>query len=177
MPQVSRYHPLLVTLHWALAALILAALGIGFFVLRTMPRADPDKIRVLGIHMALGILILLLLVVRLVVRLSTARPAPVTGGPLDWLATLSHYSLYLLVLAMVASGLATAFLAGLPAIVFGGSGAPLPAHFMAYAPFRAHFWIAPLLAALIGLHVLAALYHQFVRRDRLFRRMWFGAGA
>jgi cytochrome b561 len=35
-------------------------------------------------------------------------------------------------------------------------------------------YLAVLLVGCIVLHVLAALYHQFVRKDRLFRRMWFG---
>ncbi|MBM3529390.1 MAG: hypothetical protein FJX62_14970 [Alphaproteobacteria bacterium] len=30
------------------------------------------------------------------------------------------------------------------------------------------------LVALLALHVGAALYHHFVRRDGLLRRMWFG---
>jgi cytochrome b561 len=30
------------------------------------------------------------------------------------------------------------------------------------------------LMALIALHVLAALYHTFILRDGLLRRMWFG---
>jgi cytochrome b561 len=38
----------------------------------------------------------------------------------------------------------------------------------------AHGYLALLLVGCIVLHVLAALYHQFVRKDRLFRRMWFG---
>jgi cytochrome b561 len=38
---VSRYHPLLVTLHWLLAALIVATLCIGFFLLAPMPNIDP----------------------------------------------------------------------------------------------------------------------------------------
>jgi cytochrome b561 len=40
--------------------------------------------------------------------------------------------------------------------------------------FVAHIFFAMLLSGLVVLHVLAALYHQFVRRDGLFRRMAFG---
>src|ERR1700737_685980 len=38
---VSRYHPLLVLLHWLLAVLIVAMLCIGFMVLEPMPNVDP----------------------------------------------------------------------------------------------------------------------------------------
>ena len=68
MKQVSRYHPLLVTLHWVLAVLIIAALTIGFFVLAATPNANPQKIGVLRIHMAGGMLILALMVIRFIVR-------------------------------------------------------------------------------------------------------------
>jgi cytochrome b561 len=43
-----------------------------------------------------------------------------------------------------------------------------------FPSFRAHAVLATLLAILIAVHVAAALYHQFVLQDGLFRRMWFG---
>jgi cytochrome b561-like protein len=64
MKLVSRYHPLLVTLHWLLAVLILAALAVGFFALAAMENADPRKIAVLRWHMAGGMLILALMIIR-----------------------------------------------------------------------------------------------------------------
>jgi cytochrome b561 len=39
MKSVSRYHPLLVTLHWVLAFLIVATLSLGFFGLAATPPA------------------------------------------------------------------------------------------------------------------------------------------
>jgi cytochrome b561 len=75
---------------------------------------------------------------------------------------------------MAGSGYATAILAGLNRSVFQGSGDPLPPSFAAYPSFMAHFYVALLLVGFIVLRVLAALYHQFARGNRLFRRMWFG---
>lgn len=176
MRQVSRYHPLLVTLHWLLASLIVAALCLGFFGLAMMPNADPRKIAILRLHMAGGMLILALMVIRFIVRLWTARPAKATTGHplLDRLAPISHYGFYVLVLLMVGTGYSTGILAGLPAIVFGGSGEPLPPSFTIYPTWVAHGYIAALLVGLIVLHVLAAFYHQFVRKNGVFRRMFFG---
>lgn len=176
MKHVSRYHPLLVTLHWTLAILIIAALIIGFLWLAATANSDPRKIGVLRLHMAIGMLILALMAVRFVVRMATARPAAATTGYplLDRMAPISHYGFYVLVLLMAGTGLATAILAGLPAIVFGGSGDPLPPTFMIYPTWVAHGSIAALLVGLIILHALAAFYHQFVRKDGLFRRMSFG---
>jgi cytochrome b561 len=126
--------------------------------------------------MAGGMLILFLMAVRFIVRMLTSRPADATTGYpfLDRIAPISHYGFYLLVLLMAATGYATAILAGLPAIVFAGSGDPLPATFLIYPTRVAHGYIATLLVGFILLHVLAAFYHQFVRKDGLFRRMFFG---
>jgi cytochrome b561 len=173
---VSRYHAVLVILHWLLAVLILGALALGYFWLAATPNADPHKIAVLRLHMAGGMLILALTVIRFVVRMLTARPTDATTGYplLDRLAPLTHYGFYLLVILMVATGYATGLLAGLPDIVFAGSGDPLPASFTVFPTFVAHGYLAALLTGLIALHVLAALYHQVVRKDALLRRMWFG---
>jgi cytochrome b561 len=75
---------------------------------------------------------------------------------------------------MVASGYATAILAGLNRSVFAHSGGPLPESFAIYPSFVAHGTIAAVLAAFIALHVLAVLFHQLVRKDHLLRRMLFG---
>jgi len=172
----SRYHPALVSLHWLLAFLILFSLGMGTFLLKEIPNSSPDKIFALRGHMIAGIVILVLMLVRLVVRVTTARPAPAATGNalLDRLAMLAHYGLYVLVILMAASGIALSVQSGLGDIVFGGSGAPLPESFAAFTPRRVHGLIASLLLALVALHVLASLYHQFIRRDGLFSRMWFG---
>jgi len=176
MKQVSRYHPLLVTLHWVLAVLIVAALALGFFVHVAMPNSDPAKIGILRVHMAGGMFILALMAIRFIVRMRTSRPAGATTGYplLDRIAPITHYGFYVLVLLMAGTGYTTAIVAGLPEIVFGDSGAPLPPTFMIYPTFVAHGSIAALLAGFIILHVVAALYHQFVRKDGLFRRMFFG---
>jgi cytochrome b561 len=173
---VSRYHPLLVTLHWLLAVLIVAMLCVGFFLGAGMPNDDPQKIGVLLLHMAGGMLILALMAVRLIVRLRTSRlPKATTGHPLlDRLAPVTHYGFYVLVLLMVATGYATAILAGLNRSVFQGSGDPLPPDFAVYPTFVAHATLAAVLAGFVILHVLAALFHQFVLKDGLFGRMLFG---
>lgn len=171
----EHYHSALVFLHWLLAILLLVALGMGSLVLQHIPNESPDKINALRGHMVAGGLILILTVIRLAIRLKTQHPAPTSTGNamLDKLATPAHYGLYLLVLLMVSSGIGMSIQANLPAAVFAGTTA-LPASFSEFAPRLAHGLIAKALMALIAAHVLAALYHQFVRNDGLFRRMWFG---
>ncbi|MFG6449595.1 cytochrome b [Roseateles sp. BYS180W] len=171
----NRYHGALVLLHWLLALLICVALLMGTFALKTTPNSAPEKIDGLRGHMVAGGLILMLTLLRLFVRIKTRHPAPASTGNalLDRLAPLTHWGLYLLVLLMLGSGIAMSVMAGLPDIVFGGIGS-LPSNFDTLPPRAVHGLVAKLLALAIGLHIAAALFHQFVRRDRLFARMGWG---
>ena len=175
MPEVSRYHPLLVGLHWLLAVLIIAALALGALVMAKLPNTDPMKLEALRSHMAGGALILALMLARLVVRTRAAHPAPAsTGRPLlDGLAWVSHRLFYLLIIAMAASGATMALQAGLLDVVYGGHGT-LPPDLWVYPVRSLHYVLSRLLMALIALHVAGALYHTFVRKDGLLRRMAFG---
>jgi cytochrome b561 len=175
MQQVSRYHPILVTLHWLLAALITAALALGAVVMVKIPNTDPMKTEALRSHMIGGSVILVLILVRLFVRTRTTHPAAApTGHPaLDWLAWASHRLFYVAVLGMASSGLFMALQTGLPAIVFAGHGV-LPADFWVFPMRTVHYLFSRLLMALIALHVAGALYHTLILKDGLLRRMFFG---
>jgi cytochrome b561 len=174
MSQVTRYHPAIVALHWALAFLIIAALALGALVMVKIPNTDPMKIEALRSHMIGGVLILFLMLLRLFLRLRTAHPAPVSAGNwiLDRLAWASHRLFYVAVLGMTISGLVMALQTGLPDIVFAGQG-DLPADFWIYPIRTVHYLFSRLLAALILLHLAGALYHTFILRDGLLLRMFF----
>ena len=169
----SRYQPVLVALHWLLALMIIGLLCLGFFVLANMPNADPGKLDILVWHMSGGMLVFVLMILRAIIRRWSARPATaVTGSPLlDRLASMAHYGFYAIVFLMIATGWTTGWLIS---GVFQPNGGSLPDSFAVFPSFRAHAVLATLLAILIMVHVAAALYHQFVLRDGLFRRMWFG---
>jgi cytochrome b561 len=175
MQRVTRYQPLLVVMHWLLALMIIASLVLGALVLVKIPNTDPMKVDALRDHMGGGILLAVLMLVRLVVRIRTAHPARASTGSsaVDRVAWLSHRLLYVLALGQAGSGLYLALQAGLPDVVFGGRGS-LPADFWVFPMRSVHFTISRLLMALIALHVVGALYHTFILRDGLLRRMWFG---
>ncbi len=175
MPQVLRYHPVLVALHWLLAFVIIAALALGALVLAKIPNSDPMKLEALRSHMLGGVVILLLMLVRLWLRQRTAHPPSASTGhrALDRLAWLSHRLLYVVVLGQAGSGLIMALQADLPAILFGGGGV-LPADFWVFPIRTVHYLLSRVLMGLIALHVAGALYHTLVLRDGLLRRMLFG---
>ena len=173
---MTRYHPLLVTLHWLLAIVIIFNLVMGHFVLAETLNTDPEKIFKLKMHMGLGIAILIFMLIRLGVRRRNPVPAPADIGneTLNKLGALTHIILYVVVILMSLSGMGISFATGLPDIVFFGSGEALPETFHVFIPHMVHELLSKLLALLIIGHVGAFIYHQFVRKDGLFSRMWFG---
>ncbi len=175
MKAPARYHRLVVALHWLLMPLIIMMLILGTFVTGATPNSDPEKINHLSGHMPIGMLIGLLMIVRLITRRLTAAPEGVSSNtPAEnRLASAVHILLYVLVFIMVGSGIGMAVMANLPAVVFQGHGT-LPADFTHLVPRRVHGIASVLLALLISLHVAAALVHQFVKKDDLIARMWFG---
>jgi cytochrome b561 len=172
---VTRYHPLLVALHWLLAFLIIAALALGALVMARIPNSDPMKLEALRSHMIGGALIFLLMVLRLGVRIRTDRPRDASTGSaaLDRLAWWSHRLLYAAVLAMALSGMIMALQTRLPWILFGHEG-NLPPSFWVFPIRTVHYLLSRILIALIALHIAGAFYHIVVRRDHLLRRMFFG---
>ena len=175
MPEVSRYHPLLVALHWLLALLIIAALALGAFVMAKVPNTDPMKLEALRSHMAGGALILALMLVRLFVRTRTAHPPMARTGNslLDKVAWASHRLFYGLVIAMAASGMTMALQAGLLDVVYGGHGT-LPPDLWIYRLRAVHYVVSRLLMCLIALHITGAIFHALILKDGLLRRMAFG---
>jgi len=172
---VSRYHPALVALHWVLALLIIAALALGSLVMAKTPNTSPMKLEALSAHMSGGMVILVLMLIRLVIRASSAHPAPASAGHrlLDRLAWVSHRLFYVTVFAMAGSGIIMALQTGLFDTVFLGEG-KLPADFWAFPIRGVHYALSRLLMILIAVHIVAALYHALALRDGLLGRMFFG---
>jgi cytochrome b561 len=169
----SRHHPLLRVLHGAIAALVIAALFLGTFVMARLLNSDPGKVFLLLKHMLAGALVLALTLLRLFIRPRTRRPASAPSG-IAWadrlLMPLVHRIFDALILLMIASGVGIALASGLPEIVFLGHGS-LPDSFNALPMHTLHVLTARALAAFIALHLAGALYHQFVLRDGLLSRM------
>ena len=173
---MRRYHPVLVALHWLMALMILFSLAAGGLVLANMPPDSVQKVQGLGGHMAFGMAIGVLLLVRLVTRVASQKPPRATTGNalLDRISGWTHWGFCALIAAQVLTGLATAIGAGLFPIVYAGAAETLPPELATLPQRAAHGMFAILLVALIALHIAAALYHQFLLKDGLLRRMWFG---
>jgi cytochrome b561 len=175
MPQVRRYHALLVWLDWVVAILTVAALFFGAAILAHIPNSAPYKITGLSKHMIVGTLILFLVLVRLFLRNVTARPPKAATGNafLDKVTGVSHGLLYAVLIGQALAGLILANQSGLFSIVFAHQGA-VPPDLWVYWPRKVHYLLSRLLMLLIALHIGIALYHTFILKDGLLRRMWLG---
>lgn len=131
----------------------------------------------IGIHMIVGLAILVLLIIRLIVRLITKHPEWASAGNkfFDWIGGLTHFGLYFLAFAMTITGIILASQRGQLARVLGiGTFTPGSFNRGGFSLGFLHGGIWILLFLAIAVHVAAALYHQFIRKDNLFSRMWFG---
>lgn len=170
----TRYGSVAIAMHWLTALLILLLFVTG---LTAAGQSDESaKIALLRFHIPLGTAVLLLTLLRIAWWLAAdrGRPARPPDQP-GWqkvTAKAVHAGLYVVVLATAASGIATIVLSGaLPAIF---AGATLP-DFHAVLPRDAHGVASRILLALLALHIGAALYHQFIRRDHLLARIGVGS--
>ena len=160
-------------LHWLMAICILAMLFIGVGMVSTVM---PKYLTLVSIHKPLGAAILVLALVRLAVRLRYGAPALPADlpDPMKLAAHLSHYALYILMIAMPLIGWGMLSAAAYPVVLFGGVRLPaiLPQSDSLHTLlWNAHYYLAFAFFALILLHVSAALFHALVRRDGVFEAM------
>lgn len=167
------FSPLQRTLHWVMAAAVLAMLFIGVGMVST---TTPKYVPLVAIHKTLGVVILLLAIVRLAVRLRLGAPALPADlpRPMRLAAHLSHYALYGMIFAMPLLGWAMMSAAAYPIVLAGDIRLPpiLPQSDTMHALlWTAHATLAFLFFGLILMHLSAALFHGLVRHDGVLGSM------
>lgn len=172
-PKDARHFtPLQRALHWVMAICILAMLFIGIGMVSTI---EPIYLKLVSIHKPLGITILVLAMLRLVVRLRNGAPELPRDLPpaMKLAAQLSHFTFYVLMIALPLIGWGMLSAADYPVVVLGLHLPPIlpPSPSMHTLLWNAHQILALCFFALILLHFAAALFHALVRRDGVFEAM------
>jgi cytochrome b561 len=173
-----RYGYVAQTLHWVIVGLLIVQVTLGT-IADELP-LGLEKLAVLARHKSFGITILGLAVIRLAWRWID-RPPPPPPMP-NWqrlAAKLNHWALYALLLAMPLTGWMMSSASNYPVSWFGLAQLPdlvVPDRALKERFNDLHHLLAYFLFALAGLHVAAALKHQFIDRDGLLRRMLPGRG-
>jgi cytochrome b561 len=174
----ARWSGAVIALHWLSAAGLALVFALGL----AATAADLDAARKFDLyqtHKALGWLTLVLLAGRLAARAARAAPppAPSWSRATRWSSGFVHAALCALLAAVPLIGWlrVSSAIVPIPVSLFGLATipniAPVDAEFSEVMAF-AHKFGAWTLAALVALHVAAALKHQFVDRDAILNRMW-----
>jgi cytochrome b561 len=173
--EIDSYGPVARAVHWAVAALAVVVVGLGWAI-PGAPRDGDSRELLLFLHRSVGLLILAVMVFRVIWRLTHPPPPFPAGFPrLEAAAAhADHALLYVVFLVMPLTGFLNAAAAGHPVSFFGLFAIPplLPED-----PRLAQIAVAIHLAgqfvvyALVAIHVAAALTHRFVRRNRILDRM------
>jgi cytochrome b561 len=162
--------------HWVMAALIVLAYAL---ILSRSQFAKGTDLRtfVVQSHFWVGIVVLIMAFFRVAERHRHTPPGvtPPLEGILRLAATLSHYALYAFLFAQPLLGLFTVLLerGALPVPL---TSLTIPAPFdiakdTAETLEHFHVLLGSIFYYVIGLHVVAAVWHHFVRKDNTVRRM------
>ncbi|MGP4788385.1 cytochrome b [Psychrobacter sp. 1Y11] len=164
-PMISR------VFHWISALLLLVTWALMFLYDNT------DDSLYIGLHKAFGISLLFWMLARVISRLFVKAPpsAPMPKWQ-DIIAKLTHFALYALLIAMPIAGLLMSVYGGRAVDVFGLFEIQVfvtPDRGLARTFNDWHTDIIwPLILAFTAAHILAALYHQFIKKDKLMKRIW-----
>lgn len=161
-------------LHWLIALLIVGMFPLGLYM-SDLP-LSVRKIELYSWHKWVGITVLLLVVLRILWRV-THRPPPLPATISRWqqgAAELMHNLLYVLILFIPLTGWALSSAAGVPVVWWGLWKLPslLPANqALAHLLELVHATLNYTLAALLVAHVGAVVKHNFIDHDGVLSRM------
>lgn len=156
--------------HWISALLLLITWAMMFL------NNNFDNSLYIGLHKSFGVSLLFWMIARVINRVVTKAPPSIPMPKWQLLLShLSHFGLYALLIAMPMVGLLMSVYGGRPVDVFGLFQIPVfvtPDRSLARFYNNLHtdvIWQAIL--AFTFVHISAALYHQFVKKDNLIARM------
>ena len=191
----SRYTKTAIVLHWLIAIFIALMFILGWFMAE-LPKEAPKQMAYdlfdLGVytwqaaeeisprtfyfnlHKSLGLTVLALIVLRILWRITHTPPAALSSYKAieKKIATATHHSLYLLMLAVPVTGLTMAINSkygvkwfGID-VIAGLDNKPMRDFFEC-----THEFVGIVLLVLIGIHLLGALKHKFIDKDDTMSRM------
>ncbi len=158
--------------HWTIALLVICMLAFGFFM-GNIP--DDYKGMVYNIHKLTGLTILTLMIFRVLWMLINPKPESLAGTRWweKWAERTVHLALYVTVIAMPLAGWIGASAANKPPHI-GEFKLLLPvaqSKPLSETSFDMHTILACTIITLLCLHIGAALFHHFVRKDNVLKRM------
>jgi cytochrome b561 len=161
-------------LHWLTVILVLGLAIVGL-IMTELP-TSPLKMQIYALHKSFGLTVLALTAFRLVWRLLAGSPDEIPSTRIQsWVAKLVHGLMYILLFTIPLSGWLYNSASGFPLRWFGLVS--LPKLFTGYDPaikqlaHDTHETLFYVLASLILIHAIAGLWHHYVLRDTILKRM------
>lgn len=178
----ERWGHVSIGLHWVTAVLVLSLVAVGF-LMQELPNT-PMKRDVYALHKSFGLTVLALTALRLGWRFVQPTPALPSALPpwQQWAARLGHFGLYVLLIAIPASGWAYNWASNFATPYFGWTlldkAGAVDRELKATAHL-VHEWGVYALLALLVAHAGAAFWHHYQLKDRVLSRMapWVKPGA
>jgi cytochrome b561 len=164
-------------LHWITAILVLTMLPLGVVIANRWGGEWKDWLY--NLHRSIGTVVMLVILVRVGYRL-THRPLPLPEEiPLSQrrASRVVHWALYTFLVLQPFIGWAGSSAFPAPVIVFGLFSLPMIApadRALSDQLLFVHRWTGVTIACLVTVHIAAAIYHHFVRRDGVLMRMIAG---
>lgn len=162
--------------HWLTVALVSVTIPVGFLMaLELQSRSLQDALFIL--HKGLGPVILFIVVLRILWRIFHGSPALPASLPnyQRIISKIVHIGLYVGLLTMGLSGYVRVVSGGFPIELLNAIGIPplSPRNDnLAEVAKTIHYTAVWGLLALLVLHIGAALFHHYVKRDEIMARMW-----
>lgn len=155
--------------HWVIFTLFVIAFYLGHQLDESKDGAS--KLAMYPFHFLIGDLVLLLTVLRIYFRRKDGEPGPANANPiLNKVSAATHMLTNLTVVAVVISGGVTVVTSGLLQAFETKNPALIP-DFEKVPAKEFHELFLSIMLVLVAFHVAAALYHQFIVKDNLLRRI------
>ncbi|MCG8506912.1 MAG: cytochrome b [Sphingomonadales bacterium] len=175
----ERWGAVSVILHWIVAVLIIAAIIMGIWITRLDPEVALHRkiwATLMPLHKSVGLAALFFATVRLVWYLATPKThLPPVLAPWERVAaTIDHISLYALTLIVPVSGWASSSSVGAETKFFGLFTLPNLMEKNEDASrfyYDLHWIVAWITIGLLAVHIGAALWHHFLKKDRVLFNM------
>lgn len=173
----EQFGSIIKVLHWSIFILVLMQYAI-MTGRSFLPEDAPQNISYILFHKSIGLIILGVAALMLASRFVGTQPPLPQDRPLQNLvAKIVHIGLYACLILMPIGGILMTIFSGRPLALFGyplTSANFVPVNEpLADFSHAAHIWAARILLGLILLHTLGALYHHFILKDTILKRMWF----
>jgi len=167
---MTQYSKRIVIVHW----LTLALLGGAWFFGNAVHDARHEESATIAgyvAHAFVGATVLLFTLMRLYFSGKDGTPPPIGESLMDKAAKGVHHGLYAVLILLPVSGMMTVVNSDVGKALVSGDAALLPKKFTGVAPHDVHEILVTVLVALVAVHILGAIKHQFIMKDGLMERM------